>query len=289
MRLLVFGRTGQVASEMQRRLPAGIEARFLGREDVDLADLTAVEAAVAGCVADAVVNAAAYTAVDRAESAPDLAGRINGDAPGAMARVAAASGIPLIHLSTDYVFDGSGDKPWTTNDGTGPKTAYGRSKLKGEAAIRAVGGVHAIIRTSWVFSVHGANFLKTMLRLGRERDVVSVVSDQIGGPTPASAIADMLFVVAERLVKNRTAGGTFHFAGAPDVSWADFARAIFAEAGMPVQVKDIGSADYPTAATRPLNSRLDCSAIASLHGIARPDWKSGLSDVVRELKAGAGA
>jgi len=284
MRLLVFGRAGQVATELQRRLPAGVDARFLARDAVDLANLSEVEATVADCDAHAIINAAAYTAVDKAESEPELADRINGEASAAMARAASARRIPLIHLSTDYVFDGSGSKPWTVSDTPRPQTAYGRSKLKGEDGIRAAGSVHAIIRTSWVFSAHGANFVKTMLRLGREREAISVVADQIGGPTPAIDIADMLFSVTRQLCANDALSGTYHFSGQPDTSWANFARTIFAEAGMATQVGDIASADYPTAANRPFNSRLDCSAIEKAFGIVRPDWHDALQDVVGELK-----
>lgn len=289
MKLLVFGRSGQVATELRLRLPQGVQATFLGRDTVDLADLAEVEAAIRDCDADIIVNAAAYTAVDRAESEQDLAHRINAEAPGAMARAAAARGIPLIHLSTDYVFDGSGERAWREDDAPAPRSAYGRTKLDGEAAVRAAGGPHAIIRTSWVFSAHGANFVKTMLRLGRERGAVSVVADQVGGPTPAASIADMVCSVARSHASGTAVSGAWHFAGAPDTSWADFARAIFGEAGITAHVTDIPTSDYPTPAVRPLNSRLDCGRILADFGIVRPDWRTGLKEVIAGLNTGAGA
>ncbi|MFN6978090.1 MAG: SDR family oxidoreductase, partial [Gemmobacter sp.] len=165
----------------------------------------------------------------------------------------------------------------------GPLGAYGRSKLAGEVGVRAAGGAHVILRTSWVFAASGANFVRTMLRIGRERGAVRVVADQTGGPTPAAAIADAALGLAAALVAGRGPGGTYHFAGAPDVTWADFARAIFAEAGLPVAVTDIATADYPTPARRPANSRLDCTSLARDYGIDRPDWRAALRDVVREI------
>ncbi len=209
---------------------------------------------------------------------------VNGASPTAMARAAAAKGVPFLHISTDYVFDGTGDQPFVPGHATGPLGAYGRSKLKGEVGVRAAGGPHLILRTSWVVSAHGANFVKTMLRLGGERESLNVVADQIGGPTPAAAIADALLTAAKAMTHGAN-GGTHHFAGSPDTSWADFARAIMAEAGLSCQIRDIPSSDYPTPARRPLNSRLDCSALDIAFGIRRPDWHVGLRDIVQELRA----
>ena len=282
MRLLVFGRTGQVARELARRAP---EATFLDRRAVDLADAAAVGRAVADADADAVINAAAWTAVDAAEAEPAAAVAVNGDAPGAMARAAAARGLPLVHLSTDYVFDGSGERPWRPDDPTGPLGAYGASKCAGEAAVRGAGGIHAILRTSWVFSAHGRNFVTTMLRLGAERERLRIVADQVGGPTPAADIAAACLTVAAALRRDPGRFGTYHFAGAPDTSWAGCARAIFDRAGLPVAVEDIASRDYPTPAPRPLNSRLDCAATTAAFGLARPDWRRGLDAVLAELGA----
>lgn len=196
---------------------------------------------------------------------------------------AAARGLPFLHISTDYVFDGSGTQAWQPGDATGPLGVYGRSKLAGEEAVRAAGGSHLILRTSWVFSAHGANFVKTMLRLGAERSALRVVADQIGGPTPAADIARALVTLATALQAGAT-GGTYHFAGSPATSWADFARAIFQIAGQGVSVEDIASEDYPTPARRPRNSRLECGALKADFGIDAPDWHAGLAEVIAELK-----
>ena len=279
MRLLVIGQTGQVARELARRLP---EARFLSRAEADLADPAACAAAVAASDADAVINAAAWTAVDKAELDEAAATAVNGEAPAAMARAAAQRGVPFLHISTDYVYDGAGDAPFAPDHSTAPLGAYGRSKLAGEVGVRAAGGRHLILRTSWIISAHGANFVKTMLRLGAEREVLRVVADQIGGPTPAAAIAEALIVAAQAL-RDGAPGGTHQFSGAPDVSWADFARTIMAQAGLACRIEDIPSTDYPTPARRPLNSRLDCSGFEAAFGITRPDWRQGLSDILREL------
>lgn len=282
MKLLVIGRTGQVARELARALPPGLEARFLGREELDLGRPSDAAAAVAAV--DAVINAAAWTAVDRAEAEEAAAQVVNAEAPAAMAEAAARRGVPFLHISTDYVFDGAGSRPFRPDDPTGPLGAYGRSKLAGEQAVRAAGGPHLILRTSWVVSAHGANFVKTMLRLGRERPVLRVVADQVGGPTPAAAIAAALLTAARAMVAGAP-GGTHHFAGSPDTSWADFARAIMAGASLPAQVEDIATADYPTPARRPANSRLDCSAFTAAFGVPRPDWRAGLQDILKELAA----
>ncbi len=284
MRLLVFGKTGQVATELARAA-AGIDARFLGRETADFTDPLACAAAVDDC--DAVVIAAAWTAVDRAEDHADEARAVNADTPGAIARAAAARGVPLVHISTDYVFDGSGDRPWRPGDATGPLGIYGATKLAGEDAVRAAGGIHAILRTSWVFSAQGTNFVRTMLRLSETRDSLTIVGDQIGGPTPAGDIAAACLRIAGALADDPAKTGTYHFSGAPETSWAGFAREIFAQAGRDVAVTDISTADYPTPARRPLNSRLDCSATEAAFGLARPDWRAGLGRVLAELKESA--
>ncbi len=283
MRLLVFGQTGQVARELARRLPAGVTAEFLGRDRADLADPAACAAAVAVAQADAVINAAAWTAVDRAESEEAAAHIVNAEAPAAMARACAARGMPFLHLSTDYVFDGAGTAPFRPDDATAPQNAYGRTKRAGEIAIIDSGAQALILRTSWVVSAHGANFVKTMLRLGAQRDSLNVVADQIGGPTPAAAIADALFVAAQAMVQG-LAGGIHHFSGAPDTSWADFARTIMAGAGLACAINDITTADYPTPAKRPHNSRLDCSGFTGAFGVVRPDWRDGLAEIIYDLK-----
>lgn len=284
MTILVFGKTGQVAQELQALAPIVAPIIALGREEVDLGAPGACAAAIAQYAPNAVINAAAYTAVDRAEDEEELATQVNGVAPAEMGRACAERDIPFVHLSTDYVFDGSGDAAWRPDDGTAPISAYGRSKLAGEQGVAAAGGRHVILRTSWVFSAHGQNFVKTMLRLGAERGELRVVADQIGGPTPAAAIAQASLTIAGQLTNDPAKAGTYHFSGAPDASWADFARAIFAQAGLVCEVVDIGTTDYPTPARRPANSRLDCSTTESTFGVVRPDWRAGLAAVLKEVK-----
>lgn len=280
MKALVFGSTGQVAQELRVRLP---EAVFLSRAEADLRAPETCAAAIAASDAEVVINAAAYTAVDQAESDEATAMLVNGLAPAAMARAAAARGLPFLHISTDYVFDGSGTRPWQPDADTGPLGSYGRTKLAGEHGIHAAGGRFAILRTSWVFSAHGTNFVKTMLRLGKTRDTLSVVADQIGGPTAAGDIAAALIEMGRLLSLGLGAPGTYHFAGTPDVSWAAFAREIFRQAGLKTQVTDIPSQAYPTPARRPQNSRLDCSTTETVFGIVRPDWHKSLNKVLKDL------
>jgi dTDP-4-dehydrorhamnose reductase len=276
--ILVFGHSGQVATELQ--LQADVTA--LDRAAADLSDPAACAAAIMAHRPDVVINAAAYTAVDRAETEQALAQTVNAEAPGAMARACADLGIPFLHVSTDYVFDGSGTAPWQVDDRIAPLGVYGRTKAAGEEAVRAAGGVHAILRTSWVFSAHGANFVKTMLRLSETRDALSVVDDQIGGPTPAGGIAAALLVMA-RALQDGQGGGTYHYAGTPATSWKCFARETFAAAGRSTTVTGIPTADYPTPAQRPLNSRLDCASLETDFGISPPDWKTDLAQIVSEL------
>ncbi len=286
MRALVFGATGQVARALARSAPARrIDARFLARADADLADPDACARAVQAADADVVLNAAAYTAVDRAEDEPDLAHTVNAAAPAAMATAAAARGLPFLHLSTDYVFDGAPGRPWREDDPTGPLGAYGASKLAGEQAIAAATPDHAILRTAWVFSADGTNFVKTMLRVGQSRPELRVVGDQTGGPTAAADIAAALWTVAESWTAGRGRPGIFHFAGAPATTWAGFAAEIFARSGRPdrPRIVPIATADYPTKAVRPANSVLDCARIAAAYGIAQPDWRPALDAVLHDL------
>lgn len=281
---LIFGATGQVARCLAQTVPDGITARFLARADADLTDPEACGAAIMQARPDVVINAAAYTAVDKAEEDEATAQLVNAEAPGAAAKACAALGIPFLHVSTDYVFSGGGTDPWTPQDATGPLGAYGRTKLAGEDAIGAAGGQHAILRTSWVVSAHGGNFVKTMLRLAETRDRLTIVADQIGGPTPAADIAKALWAMATQMTQDPSKGGTHHFSGAPDVSWANFAREIFAQAGKEVLVEDIPSSAYPTPAARPGNSRMDCSSLEATFGVSRPDWRVGLRDILTALK-----
>ncbi len=285
MNVLIVGQTGQVATELIRRAPADATVTSLGREVADLGDPGACAKRIAEAEVDLVINAAAYTAVDQAESEEALAHTLNAEAPGAMARAAAARDRPFLHISTDYVFDGSGTQPWKTTDATAPLGAYGRTKLAGEQAVRAAGGRHAILRTAWVVSAHGKNFVKTLLRLAETKDRLTVVADQIGCPTPAAALADALWAMARRLQTDPSVAGTYHFAGSPPTSWADFARAIFDQAGRSVEVVDIPTSAWPTPAPRPLNSRLDTSTTRTVFGIEPPDWRVGLTAILTELGA----
>jgi dTDP-4-dehydrorhamnose reductase len=284
MKVLVFGQTGQVARELTRRVPSDFEVISLGRDRADLMQPETCAAAIRAHTADVVINAAAWTAVDRAESEEDAARTVNADAPTAMAQACQALGRPFLQISTDYVFDGSGTRPFHPSDPTGPLGAYGRTKLAGENGVRAAGGAHVILRTSWVVSAHGTNFVKTMLRLGAERDSLNIVADQVGGPTSAAAIADALFVAARSMVGGAE-GGTHHFSGNPDLSWADFARSILRKAGLKTMVTDIATSAYPTPARRPLNSRLDGSTLKAAFGIDRPDWDEDLNSILAELGA----
>ena len=280
MTILVFGKTGQVATELQRQA----DVMALGRDAAELTVPAACAQVIARHAPDAVINAAAYTAVDQAEDDEDTATRINGAAPAAMARACADLGIPFVHISTDYVFDGSGQMPWPVDAPTGPLGAYGRSKLVGEDGVRAAGGTYAILRTSWVVSAHGKNFVKTMLRLGADRDRLTIVADQVGGPTAAGDIASACLAIAAQLRDDAAKTGTYHFSGGPDVSWADFAREIFRQAGLTCKVADIPTSDFPTPAKRPANSRMDCSSTTEQFGIPRPDWRNSLSLILKDIK-----
>lgn len=276
MKTLVFGQSGQVARELQ----AQGQVIALSRSDADLSDPASCAAAILHHDPQVVINAAAYTAVDKAEAERDLAQLVNADAPAAMARACASTGARFLHISTDYVFDGSGQRPWTPQDETDPLGVYGQTKLDGETAVAGAGARHAILRTSWVFSAHGNNFVKTMLRLGADRDELTIVADQIGGPTPAADIAAALLAMA---AQPDGPDGIYHFGGAPWVSWADFAREIFAQSQVNCRVTDIPTSQFPTPARRPANSRLDGQALARDYGISPPDWREGLTKVLDEL------
>ncbi len=284
MRVLVFGTNGQVARELAMTADA-VEMTALGRAEADLTDAMACARAVRESGAQVVINAAAHTAVDRAEDEPEMAYAINALAPGAMAVAAADIGAAFLHVSTDYVFDGAPGGAWTEADAAGPLGVYGASKYEGEQAVAAAGGDHVILRTAWVFSAHGKNFVKTMLNVGAGRDEMRVVGDQRGGPTAARDIAGALWTIAHAWVDGRGQSGVYHYAGAPAVSWADFAEAIFARAGWDhaPKVTRIGSADYPTRARRPENSVLDCRKIHEDYGIVQPDWRPALDAVIAEL------
>ena len=288
MKVLVFGEIGQVGQEIQRAAQNSGGDITLEVRGLDKADFTNPESCARFARetdADVVINAVAYTAVDKAEEQEDLALMINGTTPGVIARVCAERGLPLVQISTDYVFDGSGTDAFTCDHPTGPLGAYGRTKLVGEEEVRRAGGTHAIFRTSWVVSAHGNNFVKTMLRLGGERDALTIVADQIGGPTCAAAIADICLSAARQLLDDPSKTGTYHLSGGPDVSWADFAREIYVQSGTTCSVTDIPSSAYPTPAVRPLNSRMDNSTTETVFGIPRSDWRLGLQDILKDLGA----
>jgi len=291
MRLLVTGREGQVVrSLVERGAEQGLEVLTLGRPELDLAgSADAIMRAIDHLYPDVIVSAAAYTQVDKAESERDLAFAVNEAGPQAVARASAALGVPLVHLSTDYVFDGLKSEAYVETDKTEPTSVYGSSKLAGERAVRAANADSAVLRTAWVYSPFGMNFVKTMLRLAEMREEVSVVDDQRGNPTSALDIADGALAVASNLRTREDvdARGVFHMTAAGEATWADVAEAVFsisARAGGPAaKVKRISTAEYPTAARRPANSRLDCSKLAQVHGVRLPDWRESLKPVVARL------
>lgn len=294
MRIAVTGTSGQVAMALRERgTLAGHEVITLGRPDLDLANPALVKFALKGVKPDAVVSAAAYTAVDKAESEPSLAHVVNGEGAVAVSLAAKRLGVPLVHVSTDYVFDGNLTRPYREDDLTAPTGAYGASKLAGERGVlETYREGSAVVRVAWVFSPFGTNFVKSMLQLAGGRDEVSVVSDQIGNPTSAFDIADGILKVAANLAASEDMGlrGTFHMTTRGETSWADFAEAIFAASaalgGPFADVKRITSAEYPTVAARPYNSRLDCEKIARMHGVKLPDWQASLEMVIARLQLG---
>ena len=287
MKILITGRNGQVAQALLSSLQDLGELSCLGRAELDLADAEAIRAQVRARRPDLIINAAAYTAVDQAESESEQAFAINAIAPGVLAQEAKALGIPLIHYSTDYVFDGSKPSPYQDDDQPAPLGVYGQSKLAGEQAIAAVGGEHLILRTSWVYSLYGRNFLLTMQHLLQEREELRVVSDQVGAPTWAGTIAAATRELIEHW-RNDQAGpwGTFHLTGQGQTSWFGFASAIgehLQAAGKPcARLLPIASSEYPTPAQRPLNSRLDCSRLQRTWTIQLPDWQTALADCLRD-------
>jgi dTDP-4-dehydrorhamnose reductase len=291
LRIVVTGRDGQVVrSLIERAQNHEVEIVPIGRPELDLAGPTdAIVSTIERLFPDVVVSAAAYTKVDNAESQPDIAFAVNERGPSAIARAAHRLGAPLIHLSTDYVFDGAKSSPYVETDEPRPTGVYGASKLAGERAILAEHQDSAVLRTAWVYSPFATNFIKTMLRLASDRDEIRVVADQRGNPTSALDIADGIFRVAANLRAGSDLDhrGIFHMTGAGDASWAEFAEAILAasaEAGGPsARVKHIRAAEYPTAAKRPQNSQLDSSKLDRAHEVRLPDWRASMNDVVVRL------
>jgi dTDP-4-dehydrorhamnose reductase len=292
-KLLLLGRNGQVGWELQRALAPLGEVIALGSAEADFAQPEALAAIVRQVQPDIIVNAAAYTAVDKAESEPELAHAVNTAAPTVLAREAAARGAWLLHYSSDYVFDGSGSTPWSEDAATGPLSVYGRSKLAGEDAIRASGCRHLILRTSWVYAARGGNFAKTMLRLARERDRLRVVADQIGAPTGAELLADLSAHMLRTAAAQPQLSGTYHAATAGETSWHGYARHVIAfarAAGQPIRVADdaieaIATSEFPLPAARPANSRLNTQKLRDAFGLQLPAWQLGVDRMLAEVLA----
>ncbi|WP_425228658.1 dTDP-4-dehydrorhamnose reductase [Sphingomonas sp.] len=287
--VLVTGGGGQLGTELQRcAWPAGWEVVAIDVADLDFTDMAAIAAKVAERPWAAVINGAAYTAVDKAESDQLLAWQVNALAPAAFGAACAKAGIPLVQVSTDYVFAGDKQGAWEPDDAVGPLGVYGASKLGGELAVRTAGARHAIVRTAWVVSAHGANFVKTMLRLAADRDTLRVVDDQHGSPTAAADLAQVLATIAMRLADDPAVpSGVYHFSNAGPVTWAGFAREIFAQSvvrgGPGATVEGIATSDYPTPARRPSNSMLSHDAIRAAYGIEPRPWQAALGDILDEL------
>ncbi len=295
LRAVLIGRNGQVAASLARALPdAGCEVVALARPEFDLTRLDAIAAAIVEAKPDVVINPAAYTAVDRAEDEPDAAYAINRDAAGAIAAAAARAGAVIIHYSTDYVFDGRQTRPYAETDATGPQGVYGASKLAGEQTVAAANPRHVILRTAWVCSADGANFLKTMLRLAAERPELKVVDDQHGSPTFAADIAAATARIAKACA-DRPAGaaefGIFHLVSQGEATWCGFARAIMAASrargGPCTPVKAITTAEFPTKARRPAHSKLDTAKLARVYGITMPHWQTALDRCLDGMIGGA--
>ena len=287
MRVLVTGKEGQVDTSLQAladKSPLDIELIRIGLPEIDLSKPDTLDAVVRAAKPDVIISSAAYTAVDKAESEPELAEAINGHGPQRLAQLAAELEVPILHLSTDYVFAGDKDGIYSETDGPAPVSVYGRTKLLGEELIRQATPDHVILRTAWVYSPYGNNFVKTMLRLGSTRDEINVVADQRGSPTYAPEIARALLSVAQRVVADRDENlrGTFHLTAQGETSWAGFAEAIFegaaARGGKKVKVNPIATADYPTPAKRPLNSRLNGEKLLATYGLKLAPWQESLSD-----------
>ncbi|UZE29424.1 dTDP-4-dehydrorhamnose reductase [Pseudomonas asplenii] len=287
LKILINGQHGQVSRELQKRLADLGQLFVLGRDQLDLANPEQIRQQVRAHRPDLIINAAAHTTVDQAESEPDLAFAINATAPGILAQEAADLGIPLIHYSTDYVFDGSKAEPYTEDDETNPLSVYGRSKLTGERAIAAAHSQHLILRTSWVYSNHGRNFLLTMQRLLQEKPELRIVADQVGAPTWAGTIANSTRALIERWQAGQAgAWGTYHLTASGETSWFGFAQAIGEQLlalNKPCAILEaIPSSAYPTPATRPLNSRLDCSRLSREWQVSQPDWHTALRECLAE-------
>jgi dTDP-4-dehydrorhamnose reductase len=281
LKILLLGRNGQVGWELEQTLAPLGEVTALGRAQLDLADVPRLVASVRALQPEAIVNAAAYTAVDRAETEREAAFAVNATAPRVLAEEARRSGALLVHFSTDYVFDGAKASAYVEEDPANPINVYGASKLAGERAIAASGCRHLVLRTSWVYGPRGANFMLTMLRLARERPQLRVVDDQVGAPTSSTAIARATATVLERTLRSPGLAGFYHLAAAGETTWCGFARAILARAGFETPVVPIRTEEYPTPARRPRNSRLDCSRLRQAFGVALEPWQEALDEAMR--------
>jgi dTDP-4-dehydrorhamnose reductase len=292
-RILLLGAGGQLGMQLKQALTGKVELTALARTELDFTDAGAIRSAIRNTNPKIVINAAAYTAVDKAESEPGQARLVNAVAPGVIAEELAKTSGWLIHYSTDYVFDGSGTQPWVETDPTGPLGVYGQTKLDGELAITATGCKHVILRTSWVYAAEGRNFLHTMLRLGREREQLKIVDDQIGAPTTAEALTEATQAVLNHLATGAaaTASGVYHLACAGETSWCGFAKAIFAEFASrqrAPEVLPIPTEAYPTPAKRPRNSRLNCNKFTQQFGFQMQPWQDALHHVAQALQSNLG-
>ena len=290
MRVLLTGANGQVGREVKSRIvPKGFDLLALDRKALDITDPTLIESQVSQSGVGLVVNCAAYTSVDKAESEAELAFAVNRDGPAYLASACAETGVPLVHISTDFVFDGQKRDPYLETDQISPLNVYGKSKAAGEAVVRKRLREHIILRTSWVYGAGGHNFVKTMLRLGREKEVVRVVADQYGCPTYAADLAETILAIVGKIIQGRQiAWGTYHYCGKGVTSWHGFAEAIFALAGQHTSLKvkriePISTAEYPTPAKRPANSVLDCSLLEKEFGIRSQLWSECLARMIKEM------
>jgi dTDP-4-dehydrorhamnose reductase len=294
LKILLLGKNGQVGWELQRSLAALGELIALDRHSTelcgDLADLAGMADTVRQVRPDVIVNAAAHTAVDKAESEPDLARTLNAFAPGVLAQEAAKLNALLVHYSTDYVFDGSGDSPWAESDTPAPLNVYGKTKLEGERAIRSSGAMHLIFRTSWVYAARGGNFAKTMLRLAQERERLTVIDDQFGAPTGADLLADVTAHAVRQVLQRPTDAGVYHLVASGETSWNGYAKYVLAQAEraqaaiklVAKEVIAVPTSDFPTPATRPLNSRLDTTKLQATFGLRLPHWQKGVARMLAE-------
>ena len=295
MKILLLGKNGQVGWELQRSLAPLGELVTLDRHSQDfcgdLGNLEGLAATVRAVKPDVIVNAAAHTAVDKAESEPELARRINAEAPGVLAQEADKLGAWLVHYSTDYVFDGSGNRPWQESDTPAPLSVYGQTKLEGEQRIQAAMGKHLIFRTSWVYAARGGNFAKTMLRLAQERECLSVIDDQFGAPTGAELIADVTAHAIRQVLQRPQDAGLYHLAASGETTWNGYAKHVIAQAAhassaiklIAKEVACVPTSAFPTPARRPLNSRLQTSSLQSTFGVQLPAWQQGVDRMLAEI------